>query len=79
MNKICQFNTGMGSSVVLPQVCLLTRLVLQFWPSMCVLFAAPDKVDDPVCDVQISRMLELPCLYREVYDKPFQGPEEGQR
>ncbi|NXJ73559.1 STN1 protein, partial [Trogon melanurus] len=34
------------------------------------------KVDDPVCDVQISRMLELPCLYREVYDKPF--PEEGQ-
>ncbi|NWI23204.1 STN1 protein, partial [Sula dactylatra] len=37
------------------------------------------KVDDPVCDVQISRMLELPCLYREVYDKPFQGPQEGQR
>ncbi|KFO88493.1 CST complex subunit STN1 [Buceros rhinoceros silvestris] len=37
------------------------------------------KVDDPVCDVQISRMLELPCLYKEVYDKPFQGPKEGQR
>ncbi|NXT55094.1 STN1 protein, partial [Pluvianellus socialis] len=36
------------------------------------------KVDDPLCDVQISRMLELPCLYREVYDKPFQGPEKGQ-
>ncbi|KAM6265825.1 CST complex subunit STN1 isoform 2-T5 [Porphyrio hochstetteri] len=36
------------------------------------------KVDDPVCDVQISRMLELPCLYREVYDKPFQCPKEGQ-
>ncbi|XP_061314813.1 CST complex subunit STN1 [Pezoporus flaviventris] len=36
------------------------------------------KVDDPVCNVQISRMLELPCLYREVYDKPFQSPEEGQ-
>ncbi|NXE18860.1 STN1 protein, partial [Ardeotis kori] len=35
------------------------------------------KVDDPVWDVQISRMLELPCLYREVYDKPFQGLEEG--
>ncbi|NXD19950.1 STN1 protein, partial [Spelaeornis formosus] len=34
------------------------------------------KVDDPVCDVQISRMLELPFLYREVYDKPFKGPEE---
>ncbi|NXI41829.1 STN1 protein, partial [Galbula dea] len=37
------------------------------------------KVDDPLCDVQISRMLELPCLYREVYDKPFQGPKEQQR
>ncbi|NXR61194.1 STN1 protein, partial [Rhadina sibilatrix] len=37
------------------------------------------KVEDPVCDVQISRMLELPCLYREVYDKPFKGPEETQR
>ncbi|KAM9282267.1 LOW QUALITY PROTEIN: CST complex subunit STN1 [Cariama cristata] len=36
------------------------------------------KVDDPVCDVQISRMLELPFLYREVYDKTFRGPEEGQ-
>uniref|UniRef100_A0A6G1RVS1 CST complex subunit STN1 n=1 Tax=Hypotaenidia okinawae TaxID=2861861 RepID=A0A6G1RVS1_9GRUI len=36
------------------------------------------KVDDPVCDIQISRMLELPCLYREVYDKPFQCPKEGQ-
>ncbi|NXB22352.1 STN1 protein, partial [Rhagologus leucostigma] len=36
------------------------------------------KVDDPVCDVQISRMLELPCLYREVYDKPFKGLEEMQ-
>ncbi|NWT54235.1 STN1 protein, partial [Erythrocercus mccallii] len=36
------------------------------------------KVEDPVCDVQISRMLELPCLYREVYDKPFKGPEETQ-
>ncbi|NXF36071.1 STN1 protein, partial [Nyctibius bracteatus] len=36
------------------------------------------KVDDPVCDVQISRMLELPCLYRDVYDKPFQGLEERQ-
>ncbi|KAM8806180.1 CST complex subunit STN1 [Eudromia elegans] len=36
------------------------------------------KVDDPVCDVQISRMLELPSLYREVYDKPFQSPEGTQ-
>ncbi|KAJ6669091.1 hypothetical protein lerEdw1_007900 [Lerista edwardsae] len=36
------------------------------------------KVDDPVYDVQISRMLELPCLYRDIYDKPFQYPENGQ-
>ncbi|NXL41216.1 STN1 protein, partial [Podilymbus podiceps] len=36
------------------------------------------KVDDPVWDVQISRMLELPYLYREVYDKPFQGLKKGQ-
>ncbi|XP_073210556.1 CST complex subunit STN1 isoform X2 [Lepidochelys kempii] len=35
------------------------------------------KVDDPMCEVQISRMLELPCLYREVYDKPFKMPEEA--
>ncbi|XP_038266999.1 CST complex subunit STN1 isoform X2 [Dermochelys coriacea] len=35
------------------------------------------KVDDPMCEVQISRMLELPCLYREVYDKPFKIPEEA--
>uniref|UniRef100_A0A8D0GZM4 CST complex subunit STN1 n=1 Tax=Sphenodon punctatus TaxID=8508 RepID=A0A8D0GZM4_SPHPU len=37
------------------------------------------KVDDPVCDVQISRMLELPRLYREVYDQPFQIPQKVQR
>ncbi|XP_074928990.1 CST complex subunit STN1 isoform X4 [Chelonoidis abingdonii] len=36
------------------------------------------KVDDPMCEVQISRMLELPCLYREVYDKPFKIPEDAQ-
>uniref|UniRef100_A0A8D0DMZ6 CST complex subunit STN1 n=1 Tax=Salvator merianae TaxID=96440 RepID=A0A8D0DMZ6_SALMN len=36
------------------------------------------KVDDPTCEVQISRMLELPCLYREIYDKPFQLPENAQ-
>nr|XP_006135438.1 CST complex subunit STN1 [Pelodiscus sinensis]XP_006135439.1 CST complex subunit STN1 [Pelodiscus sinensis] len=36
------------------------------------------KVNDPACDVQISRMLKLPCLYREVYDKPFKIPEEAQ-
>uniref|UniRef100_A0A8C8VFD3 CST complex subunit STN1 n=1 Tax=Pelusios castaneus TaxID=367368 RepID=A0A8C8VFD3_9SAUR len=34
------------------------------------------KVDDPMCEVQISRILELPHLYREVYDKPFKISEE---
>ncbi|KAH0623773.1 hypothetical protein JD844_006891 [Phrynosoma platyrhinos] len=34
------------------------------------------KVDDPVCEVQIARMLELPRLYRDIYDKVFQIPEE---
>ncbi|XP_075699331.1 CST complex subunit STN1 [Rhinoderma darwinii] len=29
------------------------------------------KVDDPTLDVQITRMLDLPHLYRNVYDKPF--------
>ncbi|XP_061492066.1 CST complex subunit STN1 [Rhineura floridana] len=36
------------------------------------------KVDDPMCEVQISRMLELPRLYRDIYDKPFQFQEEAQ-
>ncbi|XP_066516176.1 CST complex subunit STN1 [Hoplias malabaricus] len=30
------------------------------------------KVSDPVMDVQIARMLEIPQLYRDCYDKPFQ-------
>ncbi|XP_053470956.1 CST complex subunit STN1 isoform X2 [Ictalurus furcatus] len=30
-----------------------------------------DKVNDPVMSVQISRMLEMPQLYRDCYDKPF--------
>ncbi|XP_030058652.1 CST complex subunit STN1 isoform X2 [Microcaecilia unicolor] len=34
------------------------------------------KVDDPVCDIQISRMLELPYIYRNIYDQPFQVPEQ---
>nr|XP_033797157.1 CST complex subunit STN1 [Geotrypetes seraphini]XP_033797159.1 CST complex subunit STN1 [Geotrypetes seraphini]XP_033797160.1 CST complex subunit STN1 [Geotrypetes seraphini] len=34
------------------------------------------KVDDPVCDIQISRMLELPYIYRTIYDRPFQVPEQ---
>ncbi|XP_073541288.1 CST complex subunit STN1 [Phyllobates terribilis] len=33
------------------------------------------KVDDPTLDVQISRMLDLPHLYRNVYDKPFVVPD----
>ncbi|XP_011362092.1 CST complex subunit STN1 isoform X2 [Pteropus vampyrus] len=32
------------------------------------------KVDDPVCKIQIARMLELPNIYRKVYDQPFQSP-----
>ncbi|XP_068112820.1 CST complex subunit STN1 [Hyperolius riggenbachi] len=33
------------------------------------------KVEDPTLDIQISRMLELPYLYRHVYDKPFVVPD----
>nr|XP_015202896.1 PREDICTED: CST complex subunit STN1 isoform X1 [Lepisosteus oculatus]XP_015202898.1 PREDICTED: CST complex subunit STN1 isoform X1 [Lepisosteus oculatus] len=33
-----------------------------------------DKVEDPVLAVQISRMMEVPQLYRRFYDKPFQVP-----
>ncbi len=36
---------------------------------MCV-----DKVDDPVMAEQISRMLEMPQMYRKCYDQPFQVP-----
>uniref|UniRef100_A0A8C8ZNK3 CST complex subunit STN1 n=1 Tax=Prolemur simus TaxID=1328070 RepID=A0A8C8ZNK3_PROSS len=32
------------------------------------------KVDDPVWDIQVARMLELPTLYRKVYDQPFCSP-----
>ncbi|XP_058399924.1 CST complex subunit STN1 isoform X4 [Diceros bicornis minor] len=32
------------------------------------------KVDDPVCNIQIARMLELPNIYRKVYDQPFRSP-----
>ncbi|XP_053548410.1 CST complex subunit STN1 [Bombina bombina] len=32
------------------------------------------KVDDPLFDMQIARMLDLPYLYRHVYDKPFKIP-----
>ncbi|XP_070326219.1 CST complex subunit STN1 isoform X4 [Odocoileus virginianus] len=32
------------------------------------------KVDDPVCNIQIARMLELPAIYRKVYDQRFHSP-----
>ncbi|KAM6182777.1 CST complex subunit STN1 [Erethizon dorsatum] len=32
------------------------------------------KVDDPMWNIQIARMLELPDLYRRVYDQPFHSP-----
>ncbi|XP_012578845.1 PREDICTED: CST complex subunit STN1 isoform X2 [Condylura cristata] len=32
------------------------------------------KVDDPLCDIQIARMQELPKLYRTIYDQPFRSP-----
>lgn len=32
------------------------------------------KVDDPVWNIQIARMLELPNIYRKVYDQPFRSP-----
>ncbi|XP_035390942.1 CST complex subunit STN1 isoform X2 [Electrophorus electricus] len=32
------------------------------------------KVSDPVMAVQISRMLEMPSLYRDCYDRPFSVP-----
>lgn len=33
-----------------------------------------DKVDDPMWNIQIARMLELPDLYRRIYDQPFHSP-----
>lgn len=32
------------------------------------------KVDDPLWNIQTARMLELPVLYRRVYDQPFRSP-----
>ncbi|XP_071944809.1 CST complex subunit STN1-like, partial [Antedon mediterranea] len=34
-----------------------------------------EKVDDPRCEREIARMLELPKLYRDVYDKQFNWRE----
>ncbi|KAL1763467.1 CST complex subunit STN1 isoform X1 [Sigmodon hispidus] len=38
------------------------------------------KVDDPVWSIQTARMLELPALYKRVYDQPFCNPalKEGE-
>lgn len=36
------------------------------------------KVDDPMWNIQIARMLELPDLYRRVYDQPFHSPASEQ-
>lgn len=44
------------------------NVLLFFFPNVL------DKVDDPLMAVQISRMLEMPQLYRKCYDKPFQVP-----
>ncbi|XP_042192970.1 CST complex subunit STN1 isoform X2 [Callorhinchus milii] len=45
------------------------------WKQGQVLAATePDRVADTRCAAQISRMLELPQLYRTFYDKPFQIP-----
>ncbi|XP_076982046.1 CST complex subunit STN1 [Tamandua tetradactyla] len=32
------------------------------------------KVDDPLWNIQIARMRELPNIYRKVYDQPFHSP-----
>ncbi|XP_012626046.1 CST complex subunit STN1 isoform X2 [Microcebus murinus] len=32
------------------------------------------KVDDPMWNIQVARMLELPSIYRKVYDQPFCSP-----
>uniref|UniRef100_A0A8C2MXZ0 CST complex subunit STN1 n=1 Tax=Cricetulus griseus TaxID=10029 RepID=A0A8C2MXZ0_CRIGR len=32
------------------------------------------KVDDPVWNIQIARMLELPALYKRIYDQPIRNP-----
>ena len=48
---------------------VLSELLL--WPLFPGLL---DKVDDPVWNMQIARMLELPELYKKVYDQPFRNP-----
>ncbi|XP_046509465.1 CST complex subunit STN1 isoform X6 [Equus quagga] len=44
------------------------------WKKLNNTESSSDKVDDPVCNIQIARMLELPSIYRKVYDQPFRSP-----
>ncbi|XP_066880845.1 CST complex subunit STN1 isoform X6 [Kogia breviceps] len=44
------------------------------WKKLNNTRSSPDKVDDPACNIQIARMLELPTIYRKVYDQPFRSP-----
>ncbi|XP_023615588.1 CST complex subunit STN1 isoform X4 [Myotis lucifugus] len=44
------------------------------WKNLTDTESSSDKVDDPVCNIQIARMLELPSIYRKVYDQPFHSP-----
>ncbi|XP_048959020.1 CST complex subunit STN1 isoform X16 [Canis lupus dingo] len=44
------------------------------WKKSNNIESSSDKVDDPVCNIQIARMLELPSIYRKVYDQPFRIP-----
>lgn len=40
---------------------------------VCALLSVfPDKVNDPMMAVQIEWMMEVPELYRQCYDKPFE-------
>ncbi|XP_073934474.1 CST complex subunit STN1 isoform X6 [Castor canadensis] len=44
------------------------------WKNLSNSESSADKVDDPVWNTQIARMIELPALYRRVYDQPFCSP-----
>ncbi|XP_060246854.1 CST complex subunit STN1 isoform X2 [Meriones unguiculatus] len=44
------------------------------WKKLSDTESSSDKVDDPAWSIQIARMLELPALYKKVYDQPFRNP-----
>ncbi|XP_007653299.1 CST complex subunit STN1 isoform X5 [Cricetulus griseus] len=44
------------------------------WKKLDNAKSSPDKVDDPVWNIQIARMLELPALYKRIYDQPIRNP-----